>query len=139
MAAIQLPQTRPASRAHCARSEVTCPAKSEMITARQHAVREESDEQRRDPECRLRLCCHHSAKSDGRQRDTDLGAGKWHANESQHSAKCHHYRERDRQQPDRGRAELRAPQSDRNHRHDVVQSRYRMHKTAREPATLVAR
>ena len=38
IAAIQLPDMRTASRAHCARSDVTCPARSDTIAARQHAV-----------------------------------------------------------------------------------------------------
>ncbi len=49
------------------------------------------------------------AKRDGGKRDTDLGAGKRGAHETQHSTECHHHRERDRQQLDCGRPELRAP------------------------------
>ena len=51
--------------------------------------------------------------------------GKRHAHQPQHSAESHHHGKRHRQQPNRRRAELRAPQADRDHRQHVIKSRDR--------------
>ena len=52
----------------------------------------------------------------------DLDAGQRHADQAEHAAEGHHHRERDGQQPDRRRAELRAPEPDRDHRQHVVEA-----------------
>ena len=53
---------------------------------------------------------------------------------TQRAAERHHHRENDRQQPHGGSAEIGAPETDRHHRRDVVQTRERVEEPADETA-----
>ena len=65
--------------------------------------------------------------------------GQRHAEQAEHSAERHHERERDGQHPDRRRAELRAPQPDRDHRQHVVEPRDRMREAGERSRSACAR
>jgi hypothetical protein len=84
--------------------------------------RERADERGRERERRPPLERDRGAEQDRRRSDADFGAGEVYADEAEKSAECHHERECDRQHPQRRRTELRTPQSDRDHRRDVVES-----------------
>ena len=86
----------------------------------------------RDPERRLGGERHHRAKHDGRHRDANLDAGKRYAEHAKGSRNGHHQWKHDRQQPDRGRAQERAPQSDGHHRDHMVGSEDRVHEAPHE-------
>ena len=102
------------------------------------ADRERTDDRCGDPERRPRSECHHHAENCGRHRDADLDAGQRHTEDAEHAAERHHQRKHHRQDEDRGRAEKRAPQPDRHHRHRVVEAKQRMRQTAGEAAAHAA-
>ena len=75
---------------------------------------------------------HGSTEQDRRESDSVFDSRQRHSHQSQHSAESHHHRKRDRQNPNRRSAELRAPQTDRNHRQHVIESRDRVTKAGEE-------
>ena len=79
---------------------------------------------------------HHQPQQEDRERDADLNAGYVDADQTQEPAGGHHHRKGHGEQPDRGRAELRAPEADRDHRQHVVQTRHRMQQPIQEPLGL---
>ena len=62
--------------------------------------------------------------------------GSGNAEQAEESAERHHERKRHGQEPDRGRAELRAPQSDRDHREHVIEPRHRVQESGEETGRL---
>ena len=99
-----------------------CPAGRQLGAVRVAVEdREERDDRRGDRERRLRFAGNHQTKEQRRESNPDLNAGERDADETDESAHGHHHRERHRQQPDGGRAELRAPQADGDHREHVVE------------------
>src|SRR5262249_40292935 len=75
--------------------------------------------------------------------DADLDPRQRNVEQTEDAAQRHQHREGHRQKPQRGRAELGAPQSHRDHRQDVVEPRDRMahagEKAARLPSLHVRR
>ena len=53
---------------------------------------------------------------------------------AEHAAERHHQRKHDRQDPDRRRAEERAPQPDRHHRDDMIRPEHRMREAGEKAA-----
>ena len=129
-------RSRPRSR--CCRRARSAPAGSSVPCAWPWKIGEERRPAPPRPKRRPRLGGTISAEQHRRERDADLDAGQRHAEEPEHAAERHHHRERHRQQPHRRRAELRAPQADRDHREHVVEPGERMAKTGEEAARLPA-
>jgi hypothetical protein len=68
-----------------------------------------------------------------------LNSWQRHSHEAEHSAKRHHHRERHRQNPNRRRTELCAPQSHCDHCQHVVESGDRVSKAGKKTFGRVAR
>ena len=100
--------------------------------------REKADEYRRRAEARAELQEHRHPERDRRARDADLDSRQLHADESEHSTEGHDHRECHGEEPDRGRAELRAPEADRNHRQDVIEAGHRVLEPADQSDRLAA-
>ena len=93
---------------------------------------EEANQRRRNTQRRANFEHYGSTKKNRRESDSILDSRQRHSHQSKHSAESHHHGKRDRQNPNRRRAELRAPQTDRNHRQHVIESRDRMAKAGQE-------
>ena len=83
---------------------------------------EEADQARCHPHGGPRLEGDHDAQEDGRERNPHLGARERHPEEAEEPAEGHDHREDHRQEPDRGGAELRAPQTDGDHGENVIEA-----------------
>src|SRR5262249_45195666 len=101
--------------------------------------REEGDEGDRGRELRPRLPRDRQAEQDRGHSDADLDSGKRNASQPEQAAERHHQRKRDGQQPHRRRPELRAPDSDGDHRQDVIESRDGMAEPRKKSRRLPAR
>ena len=88
---------------------------------------------------RARLAEYHGAERDGREGDSHLDAGHVHAEEREHPTQRHHHGEGHGQQPERGGAELGAPEADREHGDDVIRPGERVKQAADEARHLAAR
>src|SRR3954471_5053491 len=69
-------------------------------------------------------------------RDAGLDRGQRHAEDAEHAAECHYQREDDRQQPERGQFEDRAPHPDRDHGNEVVGAEHGMDEAGETPPAL---
>src|SRR5262249_12952696 len=76
------------------------------------------------------------AETDRRQSDPDLDPRNPDADESQRAAERHHHREGDWEEPHRRRPELRAPETDGDHREDVVEAGHRVREPGDEAGAL---
>ncbi len=95
---------------------------------------EEADEDRGDRDLRPGLRRDHRARAAGpRGRCRSPTPGRRHADETEKGAQRHDHREGDGQQPDRRRAELRPPESHRDHRQHVVEPGDRVPEAGEEP------
>ncbi len=81
---------------------------------------EDADEDRGERKFRMRFAGHHQAKEQRRESDTDLDAGKLQSDERQHPPKRHDHWEYHWKNPERGIAHLRSPQTNRDHRENVI-------------------
>jgi len=95
---------------------------------------EEADQHCSDPKWRLGRAGDHEAQRHAGERDAHLHPGHRHAHHAKRAAKGHHDGKYHRQQPHRGRAEIRAPQAHGDHGHDMIEPGQRMPKAADEAA-----
>jgi hypothetical protein len=71
----------------------------------------------------------HQTQQERRRGNRDFHTGQRGTNQAEKRAAGHHHRERDREQPHRGGAELRTPHADCHHRESMVPARQRMTET----------
>ncbi len=94
---------------------------------------EEADQRRGNTEGRTHFEHYGSPKENCREGYSIFDARQRHSHESQHAADGHHHRECNREDPNRRRTKLRAPQADGNHSQHMIEPRDRMAKARKEP------
>ncbi len=83
--------------------------------------REEPDHHRGGRERRPGFREHEDSEDEGGDRDSDLDPGKRHTQEPERPAECHDHGKRYRENPERGRPQLGAPDAHRDHREHVIE------------------
>jgi hypothetical protein len=98
--------------------------------------REERDHGHREGQGQSHPPEHQGTEHHGRQGNADLYARQRSADQPKHAAGGHQHREGHRQDPQRRHAELGAPETDRDHRDDMVEPGNRVRQAAQETAGL---
>ena len=77
---------------------------------------------------------HNQSQHDGRYGYSSFNLRNWHSKDVDGNTERHDHRKNNRQNPNRGPPQKRAPKTDSNHCHYMIPASYRMEKTAKKAA-----